>query len=385
MSKRKNNGVCLLDVKDLLKFDPSLHYFSACPACRELVSDHKDAGFRRQQLAELSAQMPEHTNEVDASVHHEEGVGSTTTLSRQKKKQKTVMSTTEAAVLVQQGKLCCTIGCSRRPVYNVKGLRARFCRLHKEDDMVNCKEKTCQHEGCDNAATYKQVGKKDCKKMCSLHMDEGMVKFSNCCRQCAADGCTKVPSYNNPGEKARFCTHHKEPGMINVFRKVCHVEGCNLAASFDAPGHQQARFCSVHRTAEMVNVKVTPCAHEGCRMKPYFNFRDQKQGKFCTQHKEEGMVNLLVLKTKRVCDHSGCEKCACFAFSKSDDVRYCATHKERDMIDVQNIVCEHEDCGKRPNFNFLGIKKGRFCSKHKEDGMVNVVNERRKEREGLAT
>lgn len=98
MSKRKTRGLCYLDIKDLLKFDSSLHYFSVCPACKVLVSEHKDEDFQRDQLAKIFAEGDEDmiANEagsesmnVDDSAPHP-------------KKAKMALSTIERATLVQQ-------------------------------------------------------------------------------------------------------------------------------------------------------------------------------------------------------------------------------------------------------------------------------------------
>lgn len=380
MSKRKTRGLCFLDIKDLLKFDPTLHYFSVCPACKELVSEHKDADFQREQLSQFAPEGEEPASVASDSSARGEEEGD----SQPVKKQKLPISAMEAATLVQQGKLCCKIGCTKRPIYNYKGLKARFCRQHKEDTMVNSREKNCEFEGCENPATYSMRGKKS-KKMCALHKEEGMTMHSICGLMCVKEDCGKSASFNYKGEKARYCLAHKEKDMINVYRekKLCHHEGCQLSSSFNFPGKKVAMYCSAHKLKGMINLKSSVCAKEGCTIQPYYNYRGEKKGKYCARHQEEGMVNLLVIRANRICDFEGCEKCACFAYNKTDTSRYCATHKERGMHDVQNTSCERENCEKRPNFNFNGFKKGRFCAKHKEEGMINVVNERRKEREGL--
>ena len=99
MSKRKSNGVCFLDVKDLLKFDPSFHYFSSCPAWKELVSDHKDDKFQRQQLSELS-QSSHRAN--DLSMEFMLGQSTSEDDVGVMEKQNFPISVAEAAVLVQQ-------------------------------------------------------------------------------------------------------------------------------------------------------------------------------------------------------------------------------------------------------------------------------------------
>jgi EsV-1-7 cysteine-rich motif len=43
-------------------------------------------------------------------------------------------------------------------------------------------------------------------------------------RRCEAAACGKAPMYAYEGEKARFCSAHREPGMIDVSSSV----KCNL-------------------------------------------------------------------------------------------------------------------------------------------------------------
>lgn len=237
-------GPCFLDIKDLLKFNPSLNYFSPCPACKKLVSEHSDIDFQREQVEKFTAEQNEEEKE-------ERGPGLPPP---RKKRQKPPIPTDVAATLVQQGKLCVTIGCVSRPVYNSLGLKPLFCRLHKEEGMVNTKDKVkcCEQAGCDNPATHKEFGKKKCKKLCDIHKLEGMIKLNVSTNVCAVESCVKTPCYNFGGEKARYCTQHKEEGMVNVKKVECQAEGCELTASFNLPGKKFSRFCSHHKVISKI-------------------------------------------------------------------------------------------------------------------------------------
>ena len=353
------------------------------------MSEHSDVDFQREQLAKFSAEQDDAVNLPEGESAVEEGKESSpiSPLPRPRKKRlKGPIPTAEAATLVQQGKLCGTIGCVRRPLFNFKGLRPRLCRQHKEENMINIKEKFCQHDGeggCENAATHFHRGDKKSKKLCIDHKEDGMTIIVVSGLLCVHEGCKKSASFNLRGMTSRYCMTHKTPEMINIYRekKLCYDEGCSLSASFNFPGKKVARFCSLHKVKGMINLKSPLCFAEGCATQPYYHWPGEKRGKFCSTHKEPGMINLQIVRTNRVCDRSGCEKCACFAFAKTDAARYCSAHKERGMMDVQNATCEHEDCEKRPNFNFSGARKGRFCAVHREDGMTNVTNERKRARE----
>jgi Rieske Fe-S protein len=73
---------------------------------------------------------------------------------------------------------------------------------------------------------------------------------------CEHDGCTKQPSFNNPGERAgRFCASHKLGGMVDVLSKVCEHDGCTKQPKFNTPGKKGGLYCAAHKSEGMVNVK----------------------------------------------------------------------------------------------------------------------------------
>ena len=61
---------------------------------------------------------------------------------------------------------------------------------------------------------------------------------------------------------------------------------------YNVPGSKTGRFCSEHKEEGMVNVKSMKCEHPGCMKEPCFNVPGSKTGILCSEHKEEGMVNL---------------------------------------------------------------------------------------------
>ena len=149
--------------------------------------------------------------------------------------------------------------------------------------------------------------------------------------KCQHPECGTRPSYNYQGQKkGRFCTQHKEDGMVDVKNSTCEHLECGKQPVYNYQGEKKGRFCTQHKEDEMVNVKSSTCEQEGCSKQPSYNYQGQKKGRFCKQHKEDGMV------------------------------------------DVINPTCEHLECGKQPVYNYRGEKKGRFCSEHKEEGMINV-------------
>ena len=59
------------------------------------------------------------------------------------------------------------------------------------------------------------------------------------------------------GEKARFCSAHKEAGMVDVVSKRC--EKCTKGPLFNLEGESIARFCGDHKEHGMVDVVTKRC------------------------------------------------------------------------------------------------------------------------------
>lgn len=55
-----------------------------------------------------------------------------------------------------------------------------------------------------------------------------------------------------PGDKAQFCSLHKEPGMVDVHNKRCEAIGCDKHPTYGQV-NGRARFCTKHKDPEMVS------------------------------------------------------------------------------------------------------------------------------------
>ncbi|EIE18028.1 hypothetical protein COCSUDRAFT_45656 [Coccomyxa subellipsoidea C-169] len=143
-------------------------------------------------------------------------------------------------------------------------------------------------------------------------------------RVCTFEGCKTSARFNHVGEKkGKFCSKHKEAGMIDIVHPHCKVDGCTTLASFNISGQSRGEFCSQHKLVQntslprlsacltrnsvfnlhrsylseslhegMVNVKHRQCAEPGCSTRPAFNWKGEEKGQFCNKHKEKGMVNV---------------------------------------------------------------------------------------------
>lgn len=171
---------------------------------------------------------------------------------------------------------------------------------------------------------------------CKDHKDRGMVLWSARSSLCRDITCERSAQYNFPGEKARYCYDHSDPGMIIVTSKRCEGAGCKFAAIFDIPGGK-GRFCKKHKKPNMINVQARECADPTCRTSPSFNFKGLS-AMFCSKHKGNGMIDV----TNATCIAPGCEERAIYS-NKRRKPMYCALHKDHDMI-IGGVVKHCQEC-----------------------------------------
>eukprot|EP00903_Cladosiphon_okamuranus_P005352 g5347.t1 len=110
--------------------------------------------------------------------------------------------------------------------------------------------------------------------------------------RCAGPDCSKQPRFSMPGEKGKYCSKHREPGMVDVLYTPCAAQGCKKHPHF---GHIEGgpRYCAQHRAEGMVDVKHRRCAVKSCRKdRMLIPGSANKRGKFCEVHCDENeLVN----------------------------------------------------------------------------------------------
>ena len=94
--------------------------------------------------------------------------------------------------------------CDKKCVKN-----SQFCRSH---NMGRCLE-----NGCQTRAIFGFEGGN--AKYCFKHKDNGMIDVKN--KTCQYEGCKKRPSYGIEGKNAKYCIMHREDYMIDVVNKKC--------------------------------------------------------------------------------------------------------------------------------------------------------------------
>ena len=173
---------------------------------------------------------------------------------------------------------CIHDGCLKIASFNYKGLKRQYCSLHKTDDMVNVKHKTCCNLDCNKIAIFNVVGNKT-PLFCSLHKDPNMINISKINLLCKFVNCNKEALYNvKEVKKGIFCSEHKTDDMIDIRHKKC-VCGSSLPC-FNYR-NQPARFCAKCKNNDMVIVGRT-CITENCNTTSSTKFRGYCF--FCFQH-----------------------------------------------------------------------------------------------------
>jgi hypothetical protein len=267
----------------------------------------------------------------------------------------------------------CEFGsCSVSACFNLFGeQKAKFCKTHKMDEMINIVDKLC--ETCNvKRALYNYKGKTG-GIYCLDHMVEGMVNVKG--KRFAYKGllgneiCYTAPIYNYDGQlKGLYCIEHKAENMINVTGKRCSNNDCKSIAQFNFDGNITGKYCSQHKEDGMIDIKHKRCEYKNCMNQPSYKFENDSSCKFCSKHKLEGMVN----GKHSICKIENCNKYAGYNYIGIKTPLYCGEHKKENMIDVKHHFCLETDCNKRPIFNFEGCKKGIYCTTHKKDNMINI-------------
>lgn len=217
------------------------------------------------------------------------------------------------------------------------------------------KHKKCQETNCGLIASFgfnKILG----TKYCSKHKDEGMINLL--CKLCH---CGKSrPTYNHIGLTANFCKECKTDEMINVNDKRCYC-GKSIP-NFNLKG-LNAEYCAKCKTENMVNVKNKYCKC-GKISKPCFNFNGLKP-EYCATCKLEDMIDV----TNTRCFCKKVQPSFNFEGLKAE---YCVKCKTDGMIMVKKRLCVECNVG-QADYNLFGLKH-QYCSNCKKDGMINISN-----------
>jgi hypothetical protein len=181
---------------------------------------------------------------------------------------------------------------------------------------------------------------------------------------CADPDCHTRPSFNVPGQPAKYCKEHATPGMENVVSATCADPDCHKIPCFNVPG-QPAKYCKEHATPGMKDVKSATCADPDCHTQPSFNVPGQP-AKYCKEHATPGMEDV----KSATCADPDCHTRPSFNVP-GQPAKYCKEHATPGMKDVKNATCADPNCHAQRSFNVPG-QPAKYCKEHATPGMENV-------------
>jgi len=300
---------------------------------------------------------------------------------------------------------CKLIGVDRCAYFGFKGKPERFCCEHKIPGMINLGTKKCITFGCKTMAGFgPEGGSSICCKKC-IPPGTNYINLSKA--TCLNPNCSREPSFNFFGLTAKYCSYHKEPGMIDVKHRKC--EKCLelyhaglitateiIHASFGKRGDTY-RFCLDHKQGDMINLYCYTCESPGCGKQACF-IDTQTGNKLCTTHKMDNAILIYIPQCsectmiasygyegekKTTCfnhkkpgmitsNKKMCEKCNLIIATygwKNGKCQFCYSHFEEGMIDLSYKKCSVLDCVEKSLFGISGESET-HCRFHKKSGMI---------------
>ena len=151
-------------------------------------------------------------------------------------------------------KRCERAGCEAQSVFNVRGAtKGRFCRAHKEVDMVDVKSKRCERAGCEARPAFNVPGATK-GRFCRAHKEIDMVDVKH--KRCERTGCETRPSYGLPGHAPTLCATHKAAGTMKDPKRTCAFFECRETATH---GITRPERCEAHALLGDVNMVEREC------------------------------------------------------------------------------------------------------------------------------
>jgi hypothetical protein len=149
-------------------------------------------------------------------------------------------------------------GCETRPNYNIRGEKlARFCFEHKEPNMVNIQNKTCEIDGCETQPSYNIKGQPKAR-FCNKHKEQNMVDVKH--KICESDECNILCRYGFLGKGLSRCSSHRQKGMITSPNRICETTRCDNLGAYE---HNGIRYCEDHKPNEAENLGIYKCSSCG--------------------------------------------------------------------------------------------------------------------------
>jgi hypothetical protein len=228
--------------------------------------------------------------------------------------------------------------------------------------------KTCCEGDCKKQSNYNFEGNKNAL-YCNSHKQEGMVDIKN--KRCCEEGCKTRPYYNFEGNKnALYCNSHKQEGMIDVKHETCCEEGCKTLPTYNFEG-KTPLYCNSHKKEGMIDVKHERCCEGHCKTLPTYNFEGKKP-LYCNSHKQEGMINVISKRCKTyLCDirpskkyRNYCLRCFMYTFPEEPITR---NYKTKEFAVVEYVKQKHSE------YNWISDKIiSGGCSRRRPDLLLEL-------------
>lgn len=200
-------------------------------------------------------------------------------------------------------------------------------------------------------------GKPVCCKSCR---ELGMVDLvSDMCKDC--EECQ--PSFNYPGEKAKYCEQcsKKYEGMVNVNIRPCKGENCGKTATFGKKKGDKPTYCAgcvkKYELKGYKNIVTNMCSD--CEDKhPTYNYPGQTTPLYCADCAKK-YPEMVDVKNPRCVVCKG--PIASYNTPGEKGRKYCNGCRDKsNTVDVVNDMCA--DCGvSRPFYNVAGSEKAIYC------------------------
>ncbi len=206
----------------------------------------------------------------------------------------------------------CIMCNEHQPSFGIKNGRPTHCAscskksTTKLYDLVSV---LCEFEDCQTNPIYGFVNEK--ARRCKIHMEDGMIDVKNKkCEICIAKGIKPVKQSTFGFDKPIACKVHKTDDMRDLRHDSEKCERCDKRSTY---GYQRAIRCSYHKEDDMKDMVSQMCII--CNeYQPCYNLKNEPP-LFCLECKADKMVDV---------KHPKCISCGLFnVYSKGDSCANC--------------------------------------------------------------
>jgi hypothetical protein len=151
----------------------------------------------------------------------------------------------------------------------------------------------CKFENCKTRACYNVDGQSKAL-YCSVHKKENMVDVKS--KTCIELDCKTIPNYNIEGQKPLYCSVHKKENMVDVKNKTCKTPLCSIIVG--EKYNSYCYFCFIHMfpdlpTAKNYKTKEKTVAEYITKIFPQYTWiTDKKIQDGCSRRRPDLLLDL---------------------------------------------------------------------------------------------